>query len=122
MTEHAAPSPDTTSPEPAHAAHDPLKDLFSYPFMSALTERRTRRIPRGHSVTAGPLSHESHNDPAPLSPLEEALRITCITGVTTHDGPLVKPNGKPELGTPFLNILARTGSSADNAQATHFFM
>ena len=125
MTEHAPLSPDTSSAGDPHDGHDPLRDLFSYPLMSALTERRTRRIPRGHSVTAGALSHESTNDPAPLTPLEEALLITCITGitgVTTHDGPLVKPNGKPELGTPFLNIMARTGSSADNAQATHFFM
>jgi hypothetical protein len=102
-----------------------MQDLFSYPLMSALTERRTRRIPRGFTVQAGSLTHESHNDPAPLTPLEEAILVTCITGitgVTTHDGPLTKANGKDELGTPFLNVLARTGSSADNCQATHFFM
>src|SRR5688572_17498164 len=102
-----------------------LDQLFRYPLMSAITERRTRRIARGTSINAGSLSHESKNKPEPLSKLEEAILITCvtgITGVTTHDGALVKPNGKPELGTPFLNIMARTGSSADNAQATHFFM
>lgn len=120
---------DTTHREdgtgPDSSGHSPLDDLFSYPLMSALTERRTRRIPRGQSLDAGPLTHESQNEPAPLTPLEEALLITCITGitgVTTHDGPLVKPNGKNELGTPFLNIMGRTGSSADNAQATYFFM
>ena len=105
--------------------HPSMEDLFSYPLMSALTERRTRRIPRGFSVNAGPLTHESHNDPAPLTPLEEAILVTCITGIvgiTTHDGPLTKANGTDELGTPFLNVLARTGSSADNCQATHFFM
>jgi hypothetical protein len=107
------------------STHRSLQDLFEYPLMSALVERRTRRIPRGQSVNAGPLSHESHNEPAPLSPVEEAILITCITGITgitTHDGPLVKANGKDELGTPFLHVMARTGSSADNAQATHFFM
>ncbi len=110
---------------PDDAGRGPLEDLFGYPLMSALTDRRTRRIPRGQSLDAGPLTHESHNEPAPLTALEEALLITCITGitgVTTHDGPLVKPNGKDELGTPFLNIMGRTGSSADNAQATYFFM
>lgn len=120
----------TTDPSPAaegtdSAMHAGLADLAGYPFLSALTERRTRRIPRGFSVNAGPLSHESHNEPAPLSRLEEAILITCvtgITGITTHDGPLVETNGLNELGTPFLNITARTGSSADNAQATHFFM
>lgn len=119
----------TIDPTPAAAAtpqvNPALADLAGYPFLSALTERRTRRIPRGFSVNAGPLSHESHNAPAPLSKLEEAILVTCvtgITGITTHDGPLVETNGMNELGTPFLNIMARTGSSADNAQATHFFM
>jgi len=105
--------------------HPSMQDLFSYPLMAALAERRTRRIPRGFSVEAGPLTHTSQNEPAPLTPVEEAILITCVTGIvgiTTHDGPLTKPNGTDELGTPFLNVLARTGSSADNAQATHFFM
>ena len=113
----------TANPMPA--AGDALADLFGYPFLSALTERRTRRIPRGFSVDAGPLSHTSHNEPAPLTDLEEAILITTVTGITgtsTHDGPLTKANGKPELGTPFLNILTRTASSADNAQATYFFL
>ncbi|GAA1467737.1 hypothetical protein [Microbacterium thalassium] len=113
-------------PTPAATAQDgALADLFSYPLMSSLTERRTRRIPRGFSVDAGPLSHVSPNEPAPLSKLEEAILVTVIAGITgstTHDGPLTKPDGTPELGTPFLNILARTASSADNAQATSFFM
>ena len=119
VDESTAPGSSAAGPNPA------LADLAGYPFLAALTDRRTRRIPRGFSVDAGPLSHESHNAPAPLSKLEEAILITCvtgITGITTHDGPLVEKNGLPELGTPFLNILARTGSSADNAQATYFFM
>ena len=65
--------------------HPSMEDLFSYPLMSALTERRTRRIPRGFSVNAGPLTHESHNDPSPLTPLEEAILVTCITGIVGKD-------------------------------------
>ena len=78
-----------------HAAPPGLVDLFAYPFMSCLVERRTRRIARGTSVEAGPLSHHSTNTPQPLSKLEEAVLIVCTgaTGLTTHDGPLVKPNG-----------------------------
>ncbi|MEZ4466826.1 MAG: hypothetical protein R3F60_01515 [bacterium] len=107
------------------ADHPGLEDLFNYPLMSALVERRTRRVARGVSIKAGPLSHESTNAPEPLSPLEEAVLVLTaigVTGITMHDGPLTKVNGAPELGTPFLNIIARTGSSADNCQATHFFM
>ena len=39
-----------------------------------------------------------------------------------HDGPLDKPNGTTELGTPFLHVTGRAASSADNAQATSLFM
>ena len=114
-------TPAQTRPSSARA----LEDLFNYPLMSALVERRTRRLARGTSLNANGVSHQSANEPFPLTPLEEAILITCITGVTgvtQHDGPLTKPNGTPELGTPFLNIVGLTASSADNAQAVHFFM
>lgn len=98
--------------------------LFQYPLMSALFDRRTRRIARGTSVLADGLSYTSTNAPAPLSPLEEAVLIvsTGITGSVTHDGPLQIPTGGNELGTPFVNALGRSASSPDNSQATSFFM
>ena len=101
-----------------------LQNLFSYPVMSCLAERRTRRIARGTSVNAGSLSYVSSNQPAPLSKLEEAILIvsTGTTGLVTHDGPLVTSEGERELATPFLNIVGRAASSPDNAQATSFFM
>lgn len=101
-----------------------LAALFDYPFMSALQERRTRRVARGVSLDAGALSHSSTNQPQRLDPLEEAILITVtgITGMTTHDGPLRRPDGGPELGSPFLNAMGRSASSADNCQATSFFM
>lgn len=105
--------------------HPGLEDLLNYPLMKALAERRTRRVARGVSLDAGELSHESSNDPFPLSPLEEAILVvtaTGVTGLTMMDGPLTKTDGSPELGTPFLNVVGRTGSSADNCQATSFFM
>ena len=45
------------------ASHNALKELFEYPFMSCLTERRTRRVARGTSINAGPLSYKSPNQP-----------------------------------------------------------
>jgi hypothetical protein len=60
-----------------------------------------------------------------LTLLEEAILICCtgLTGVVMHDGPLKKPSGAPEdLGSMFWNILARSGPSADNCQATSLFM
>jgi hypothetical protein len=101
-----------------------LEALFRYPLMSALTERRTRRISRGTSVLASGLSYTSSNAPAPLSPVEEAVLIVSsgLTAPTMEDGPLQIPGGGAELGTPFMNVVGRSASSADNSQATSFFM
>jgi hypothetical protein len=101
-----------------------LRDLFSYSFTQCMQDRRTRRVAQGVSLVAGDLSHKSTNASSPLTPLEEAVLIASIgvTGAVMHDGPLVKRTGAPELGTPFLNSVGRAGSSADNAQATSFFM
>ena len=102
------------------ATHNGLKELFEYPFMSCLTDRRTRRVARGTSINAGPLSYTSPNQPDPLSKLEEAILIvsTGITGISTHDGPLIRPDGIPELATPFLNVIARSASSSSSTGST----
>lgn len=104
--------------------HPGLKDLLRYPLMSAFRERRTRRIARGVSVNAGSLSHTSTNAPAPLTALEEAVIIvsTGLTGPVMHDGPLKRPDGGDELGSPFYNLVGRTTSSPDNSHATSFFL
>src|SRR6516164_669694 len=110
---------------PAKAARSAgLDALFEYPLMSALFDRRTRRIARGTSVLANELSHTSSNAPAPLSALEEAVLIvaTGLTGSVMLDGPLRIPGGGDELGTPFINALGRSASSPDNCHATSFFM
>src|SRR5579872_4146317 len=104
--------------------HPGLANLLSYPLMSALAERRTRRIARGVSISAAGLSYTSTNQPKPLSPLEEAVLIvsTGLTGPVMHDGPLKKPDGRDELGSPFTHIIGKTASSPDNAHATSFFL
>jgi hypothetical protein len=102
-----------------------LEALLHYPLLQAINERRTRRVARGVSIIAGELSYQSRNAPRPLEPLEEAILIcaTGLTGVVMLDGPLKKPSGLPEdLGSMFTNVLARSGPSADNCQATSLFM
>ena len=109
----------------AAARHPGLQALLDYPLVQAINERRTRRVTRGCSILAGPLSHHSTNAPAPLTPLEEAVLIcsTGLTGTVMHDGPLKKPSGAPEdLGSMFWNIIGRSGPSPDNCQATSLFM
>jgi len=104
--------------------HKGLQDLFSYPLTSALQDRRTRRVAQGVSLEHGAQPYTSPNQPSPLSPLEEAILIasTSVTGAVMHDGPTQKPDGSAELGTMFLEVAGRAASSADNAQATSFFM
>src|SRR6185436_13561998 len=114
----------STFEESLVASHPGLTDLLKYPLMSAFAERRTRRIARGVSLDAASLSHTSTNKPAPLSPLEEAVIIvsTGLTGPVMHDGPLKKPDGRDELGSPFDHVVGRTASSPDNSRATSFFL
>jgi hypothetical protein len=114
---------DDRTPEAA-AEHSGLQDLFGYPLAACMQDRRTRRVAQGVSLSAGEMSYESPNEPSPLTPLEEAILIAATgpTGAVMHDGPLDKPNGTSELGTPFLHVTGRAGSSADNAQATSMFM
>src|SRR6185295_20270699 len=103
--------------------HPGLAELFRYPLMSAIAERRSRRVCRGTSIDAGDLSHKSTNAPAPLSPLEEAVLVvtTGLTGSLLHDGPV---GGGDELGTGsyFMQTRARAAASPDNTQPTSFFL
>lgn len=100
--------------------HAGLADLFGYPVAACLQDRRTRRMAQGVSIAG----YASANEPSPLTALEEAILIasTGPTGAVMHDGPLDKPDGTPELGTPFLHVTGRAAPSADNCQATSLFM
>jgi hypothetical protein len=101
-----------------------LEDFLNYPFAQAIQDRRTRRVAQGTSLEQGAQPYTSSNSPSPLTELEEAILIasTSVTGAVMHDGPTQKKDGSPELGTMFLEVAGRAGSSADNAQATSFFM
>src|SRR6188474_2306167 len=106
-------------------SHKGLRELFTYPLMSAIVERRTRRVARGTSISSGPISHTSTNKPAPLSPLEEAVLVvsTGLTGkVTMHDVPANNNDGSKRFSAPLINVLARSASSIDNAHAVSFFL
>jgi hypothetical protein len=57
-------------------------DFCSYPFVSALKERRSRRFCLGMSLEGGPLTYKSRYVPMPLSETEEALMAFAACGVT----------------------------------------
>jgi hypothetical protein len=105
--------------------HPGLDALFSRPLLETIWRRRTHRVSRGSSVTAGSMSHESTQPRMPLSELEEAVLIalTGCTGLTMPDRPFADPrDGKPIMSKPNLNMVGRTAGSPDNAQGTHFFL
>jgi hypothetical protein len=105
--------------------HQGFQEALRYPLLSAIFNRRSRRISKGiKSVPAGSLSYTSTQEPQPLTPLEEALLIaaTGVTGVTMPDMPQQTEDGNNLVGSPMLEIYGRAASSPDNAQATHFLL
>lgn len=116
---------EPTRPAAQGSAQNGLRELFSYPLMSAIVDRRTRRVARGTSILSGPISHTSTNKPEPLTPLEEAVLIvsTGATGSSTmHDVPAKNAQGKDTFCAPLINVITRSASTIDNAHAVSFFM
>ncbi len=107
------------------AAHEGLDDLLVRPLLETVWRRRTHRVSRGASVSAGSMTYHSPNAPEPLGELEEAVLIalTGCTGLTMPDRPFEDPrDGKPIMSKPNLTMAGRAAGSPDNAQGTHFFM
>ncbi len=99
--------------------------LQEQPLLQTLWQRRTHRVSRGSTVSAGSMSWESQEPRAPLTELEEAVLIslTGCTGLTMPDRPFNDPrNGSPIMAKPNLNLGGRSAGSPDNAQGTHFFL
>src|SRR5687767_13557585 len=96
--------------------HRGLQEFEQYPLLSAIFNRRSRRISRGmREVRAGRLTYESTQDPVPLTPLEEAVLIlvTGVTGVTMPDASFESPDRQPLLGSPMVEVIGRAASSPD---------
>jgi hypothetical protein len=105
--------------------HPGLGALLSRPLLETIWRRRTHRVSRGSSVTAGSMSYTSNQPRMPLSDLEEAVLValTGCTGLTMPDRPFADPrDGKLIMAKPNLNMAGRTAGSPDNAQGTHFFL
>ncbi len=107
------------------STHPGIEALLNRPLLETVWRRRTHRVSRGSSVTAGSMSYASSNPRMPLSELEEAVLIalTGCTALTMPDRPFADPrDGKPIMAKPNLNMAGRTAGSPDNAQGTHFFL
>jgi hypothetical protein len=89
--------------------------LASYPLLTALRERRSRRFGRGMKIPAGPLAYQSRHQPAPLSEDEEAALAFAACGITGHAlADLCYASG--EGGNIMAGLVARTVASGDGLQ------
>lgn len=109
----------------ANAMNAGLAALRSRSLVEVMWGRRTHRVSRGSTVTAGPMTYQPTDAALPLSELEEAvlIAVTGCTGLTMPDRPFTDPaTGKPIMAKPNLNMAGRTAGSPDNAQGTSFFL
>jgi hypothetical protein len=105
--------------------HGGLAALLQQPLIETIFRRRTHRVSRGSSLSAGSMSYVSTQPRTPLTELEEAVLIslTGCTGLTMPDRPFADPRtGTPVMAKPNLTMAGRTAGSPDNAQGTSFFL
>jgi len=90
-------------------------DLDSYPLLTALRDRRSRRFGLGMRIPSGPLAYQSRHQPVPLSEEEEAALVFAACGVTGHAlADLCYARG--EGGNIMAGLVARTVASGDGLQ------
>ncbi|WP_447977339.1 hypothetical protein [Candidatus Nitrospira bockiana] len=61
-----------------------MDQLRTYPLLSALLERRSRRFAKGMALKSGPLAYRSTQPPQPLSLEEEAALTFAACGITGY--------------------------------------
>ena len=61
---------------------NPIRELLTFPLISAIFGRRARRFAMGMEIPSGPLAFKSRHAPVPLSELEQAILVAAATGVT----------------------------------------
>jgi hypothetical protein len=98
-----------------HTASELSGRIESYPLLTALRDRRSRRFGRGMKIPAGPLAYESRQRPAPLTEDEEAALVFAACGITGHAlADLAYARG--EGGNIMAGLVARTIASGDGLQ------
>jgi len=89
--------------------------LASYPLLTALRQRRSRRFGRGMNLPTGPLAFQSRHAPLPLSEDEEAALVFAARGITGHAlADLSYARG--EGGNIMAGLVGRTIASGDGLQ------
>ena len=92
-----------------------MQQLKTYPLLSALLERRSRRFGKGMTLNGGPLAYQSMHRPQPLSQEEEAALAFAACGITGyalaelpyHTGHVLEAGG----GNIMIRFIGRTVAS-----------
>jgi hypothetical protein len=89
--------------------------IEQYPLLTALRERRSRRLGLGMKIPSGPLAFESRHPPVPLNENEEAALAFAACGITGHAlaDLCYAPGGG---GSIMAGLVARTIASGDGLQ------
>jgi hypothetical protein len=99
-----------TGPDPSL-----LDALSTFPLLTALRDRRSRRFGLGMKMPSGPLAFESRYKPVPLTEQEEAALVFAACGITGHalaDLCYAADGG----GSIMAGLVARTVASGDGLQ------
>jgi hypothetical protein len=103
-----------------------LDGIATYPLLSALTNRRSRRFARGATLDSGPLAFQSVAPPEPLTLAEEAALVfaaTGITGYTLAELPYTRSDqSESGCGNIIVNFVGRTVPSGDALHTAALFV
>jgi hypothetical protein len=114
-----------------HVTHNPdnapsMDGLSSFPLLTALLQRRSRRFGSGFTMNKGPLGFTSDRTPAPLSVEEQAALAFAACGITSHvladlpfDDDAASESGG---GNILMHLLGRTVPSGDGAHTISVFL
>lgn len=103
-----------------------LDNVHRFPLITALLNRRSRRVAHGATLNGGGLAYQSQEAPTPLTEAEQALLAfaACgITGTTFGDLPF-QSGSQPEAGhgNILMHLVGRTVASGDASHAITMFV
>lgn len=98
------------------------QQFASYPFLAALTERRSRRFCLGMHLSEGPLAYQSRFEPAPLNGEEEGMLAFAACGITGAALADLTYGSARAGGNIMAGLAGRTISSGDGIQTVALAM
>lgn len=114
-------APDRLTPVSGSAGAAPAHDWRTYPLLSALKDRRSRRFSQGMRIHSGPTAFTSQHPPHRLDPTERALLAFAAAGINgraLQDWDWSDGSG----GNVMAGLLGRTASSSDAIQSVAAFI